>query len=108
MCTTNVTNDFGRSSVQIHPKELELKLEHQGIDAFFLNLEINLVDRHFVHKLQEESDPYTVFIARVSNTNDNMPSTISYLTFVNETFRIFSSTLRFMNRYQENDGGITK
>ena len=39
LCTLNYGNEFFKSFKKIYPKELELKIEHQGTHIIFLDLE---------------------------------------------------------------------
>ena len=48
-CCINDSNDFGKSFKEIYPTELELKVEHQGNHAPFLDLDITSEDG-FVYK----------------------------------------------------------
>ena len=50
-CNLNDDGEFGRSYQEIYPEELELKCEHHGTHATFLDLEIYIVDGIFVYKL---------------------------------------------------------
>ena len=42
--------------LRIYPKELELKLEHQGSNAKFFDLDIEIKDGVFVYKLFDKRD----------------------------------------------------
>ena len=52
-CTINDGNVFQSVYDQIYPEELELKIEHYGYHASFLNLDITIEHRVFVYKLYE-------------------------------------------------------
>ena len=45
LCVINDGDCFGRVYKNIYPEELELKLEHSGSHASFLNLNITIKDR---------------------------------------------------------------
>ena len=47
----NDHGEFSRSYQEIYPQELQLKCEHQGTHATFLDLDISIVDGVFVYKL---------------------------------------------------------
>ena len=51
MCTLNDGAEFGRCHSDIYPEELELKLEHEGSRATFLNLEIVMENGKFIDKI---------------------------------------------------------
>ena len=44
LCTINNDNEFLRSFKNIYPNELQLKIEHQGDHASFLDLDIKKGD----------------------------------------------------------------
>ena len=48
LCGINDGGEFGRSYRDIYPNELDLKLEHAGNRATFLNLDITIEDGKFV------------------------------------------------------------
>ena len=72
----NDGGEFGRTNAESYPTDLQLKPEHQGTRASFLNLDINIVDGKFVYKLPDKKDSFP-------------------LTFVGETLRIARLTLHF-------------
>ena len=45
----NDGGEFARSSEEIYPSDLELKVEHSGIHATFLNLDISISNQRFVY-----------------------------------------------------------
>ena len=48
LCAINDGGEFGKSCMDIYPKDLELKVEHQGEHATFLNLDITIKEGMFV------------------------------------------------------------
>ena len=58
LCALNGGGEFGSSICQIYPKELELKVEHQGDHATFFNLDITIEDGTFVYKLFDKSNSF--------------------------------------------------
>ena len=50
-CNLNGCGEFGRSFHLIHPSDLELKCQHHGLHATFLDVEINIENNIFVYKL---------------------------------------------------------
>ena len=58
-CNLNDGGEFGRSFHLIYPSDLELKCEHFGIHATFLDLEVNIIDKIFVYKLFDKRDSVT-------------------------------------------------
>ena len=45
LCAINDGGEFKNSHKEIYPPSLELKLEHEGNHATFLDLEINIIDK---------------------------------------------------------------
>ena len=91
----NDGGEFARSSGQIYPSELELKEEHSGIHATFLNLDISISNRRFVYKLFDKRDSFPFFIVRMPHMDSNIPKSIFYSSLVGEFLRIGRSTLLF-------------
>ena len=60
-------NDDGEFSSYdyIYPKQFELKLEHQGKHATFLDLNITIEDNIFAYKLFDKRDKFPFFIVRM-------------------------------------------
>ena len=51
LCAVNDGGEFGRTSADTYPKEIEFKLEYHGTHVFFLNPGINIMDGKFIYKL---------------------------------------------------------
>ena len=79
----------------IYPKELELKLEHQGNHATFLDLDIKIENGMFIYKLYDKRDAFPFFIVRMPHRSSNIPSSIFYGSVFSEFLRIARCTLRF-------------
>ena len=94
-CNLNDGGEFGRSFHQIYPKELELKCEHQGTHATFLDLEINVSNGTFVYKLFDKRNDFPFFIIRMPDLSGNIPSHVFYGSVMSEFLRISRSTLRY-------------
>ena len=58
-CNLNDDDEFGRSFREIYPDELELKCEHQGTHATFLQLDITIRDGIAIYKLFEKRDNFS-------------------------------------------------
>ena len=69
----NDDGEFGRSYRTIYPKELELKCEHQGNHATFLELDITIEEGRFVHKLYDKRDSFPFEIVRMPDLGGNIP-----------------------------------
>ena len=58
LCSINDGGEFGRVFKDIYPNELELKVEHEGDSASFLNLDIRVEENQFVYKLYDKRDAF--------------------------------------------------
>ena len=96
-CNLNDGGEFGRSFHQIYPKELELKCEHSGTHATFLDLEITIVDGIFVFKLFDKRNEFPFFIVRMPDLSGNIPSHVFYGSVMSEFLRIARSTLLYQD-----------
>ena len=61
LCAINDGNEF-LTFKNIYPKKLGLKVEHQGNQTLFLDLEIKIKDSVFVYKLFDKRDKFPFFI----------------------------------------------
>ena len=93
LCAINDGGEFGRSYLDIYPKELELKIEHQGEHASFLNLDITIKEGIFVYKLFDKRDSFPFSIVRMPHVDSNIPKNIFYSAMKGEFLRIARSTL---------------
>ena len=62
LCAINKDNEFLTLCKNIYPKELELRVEHQGNHASFLDLDIEIEDSVFVYKLFDKRDKFPFFV----------------------------------------------
>ena len=74
---------------------MELKCEHQGNRATFLELEITIVNGIFVYKLFDKRDEFPFEIVRMPNLEGNIPHHIFYGSFTAEILRIGRATLLY-------------
>ena len=95
LCAINDGNLFQSVYKDIYPDELELKVEHTGTRASFLNLDISIVDGIFVYRLFDKRDAFPFSIVRMPHIESNIPKSIFYSSFVGEILRITRSTLLF-------------
>ena len=93
LCAINDGNLFGEIYKDIYPEELELKLEHSGLNASFLNLDITILEGKFVYKLFDKRDAFPFSIVRMPHIESNIPETIFYSALTGEFLRIARSTL---------------
>ena len=93
LCAINDQGEFLKSHIEIYPPELELKLEHHGTSATFLDLHIEIKDNKFIYKLFDKRDKFPFFIVRLPQLNSNIPSTIFYGSIMSEFLRIARCTL---------------
>ena len=95
LCAINDGGDFGNSFLNIYPPELELKVEHEGPHATFLDLDISIAGNRFIYKLYDKRDSFNFFIVRMPQMTSNIPSTILYGSVMSEFLRIARCTLLF-------------
>ena len=95
LCALNDGGVFGQVYKDIYPNELELKVEHSGSHASFLNLDITIKDGLFVYKLFDKRDAFPFSIVRMPYVSSNIPESIFYSAMVGEFLRIARSTLLF-------------
>ena len=103
LCAINDGNLFQSVHEQIYPAELELKIEHFGTHASFLNLDISIKDGIFIYKLFDKRDAFPFSIVRMPHKDSNMPESIFYSSFVGELLRIARSTLLFVDLKSKTD-----
>ena len=94
-CNLNDGGEFGRSYREIYPSDLELKCEHEGSHATFLELDISIVDGIYVYKLYDKRDNFPFFIVRMPDYNGNIPAHVFYGSVMSEFLRIARSTKRY-------------
>ena len=95
LCALNDGGEFGRVYKDIYPSELELKVEHSGSQASFLNLDITIKEGLFVYKLFDKRDSFPFSIVRMPHISSNIPESIFYSAMIGEFLRIARSTLLF-------------
>ena len=93
LCAINDGGEFGKVYKDIYPQELELKVEHTGLHASFLNLDISISDGTFIFKLYDKRDAFPFHIIRMPHMSSNIPRSIFYSALVGEFLRIARSTL---------------
>ena len=113
----NDGGEFGRDYPMIYPGELELKCEHEGTEATYLEMEIHIENGQFIYKLFDKRDNFPFDIVRMPDLRANIPSHIFYGSFLAEVLRICRATLLyqdFLPRAKEiynrmkNQGGSTQ
>ena len=95
LCAINNNNVFSEAHHLIYPPELELKLEHQGDRATFLDLDISISENTFIYKLFDKRDAFPFTIVRMPYFTSNIPSFIFYGSFKSEILRIAKNTLNY-------------
>ena len=94
-CCINDQNEFENSYRDIYPDELQLKCEHKGNHATFLELDITIVDGIFVFKLYDKRDNFPFFIVRMPDLSGNLPEHVFYGSISSEILRIARATLNY-------------
>ena len=93
LCAINDRDEILNNYKEIYPSDLELKVEHQGDHATFLDLDITIKDGTFVYKLFDKRDAFSFFIVRMPHLSSNIPSNIFYSSIFSEILRIARCTL---------------
>lgn len=91
----NDRQEFSKSFSKIYPPSLELKLEHSGTHATFLDLDISIKDGIYIYRLFDKRDAFPFFIVRMPYFDSNIPSRIFYSSIMSEFLRIARATLLF-------------
>ena len=86
---------FGESHAEIYPAELELKCEHQGLHATYLDLDISVQDGLFVYKLFDKRDNFPFFIVRMPDLTGNIPNHVFYGSVMSEFLRVARCSMRY-------------
>ena len=93
LLTINDNGLFEASHHTIYPEGLELKLEHSGTHASFLNIDITVVENQFLYKLFDKRDTFPFQIVWMPHMNSNIPQCVFYSAIVGEFLRIGRSIL---------------
>merc|ERR1712055_637257 len=89
----NDGNKLSNSFEEIYPSDLELKCEHNGNHATFLDLDIKIDGDKFVYKFYDKRDEFPFFVVRMPDRRSNIPSYIFYGTIRSKIIRIARSIL---------------
>ena len=65
LCAINDAGVFGGSICELYSKELELKVEHLGDYATFLNLDITTKGGTFIYNLLDKRDTFPFSIVKL-------------------------------------------
>ena len=94
LCTIKDDGEFSCSYKYIYPKQLKLKLEHQGEHKTFLELNMSIDDDIFIYMLFDKRDKFPFFTVRMPYLSRNIPSPIFYVLIFSEFLRIARCTIR--------------
>ena len=94
-CNLNDFGQFKNSCQSIYPIELEVKCEHDGQHATFLELDISVKEGVFVYKLFDKRDNFPFFIVRMPDLSGNIPDHVFYGSIMSEFLRIARATLLY-------------
>ena len=100
LCSINDWGEFGRVFKDIYPNnELELKVEHEGDSASFLNLDIRVEENQLFYKLYDKRDEFPFSIVRMPYLSSNIPKKIFYSALIGEFLRIARATF-YLSDYE--------
>ena len=94
-CCINDSDEFEKSHKEIYPDELQLKCEHKGDHATFLELDISIEDDIFKYKLYDKRDAFPFYIVRMPDASGNLPHHVFYGSILSELLRIARATLQY-------------
>ena len=92
-CNLNDSGQFKTACQNIYPPELQIKCEHEGQHATFLDLDITIKDGLFVYKLFDKRDNFPFSIVRMPDLSGNIPNHVFYGSVMSEFLRIARATL---------------
>ena len=99
--TLNDGGVFSDVYKDIYPPELQLKVEHSGKHATFLNLDITVKDGVFICKLFDKRDVFPFFIVRMPYIDSIIPKLLFYFALVGEFLRIARSSLLYKDFHEK-------
>ena len=91
--TLNYGGVFNDVYKDIYPPELQIKVEHFGTYATFLNLHITVKNGVFVDKLFDNRDAVPFLIVRMPYIDSNIPKSIFHYALLGEFLRITRTSL---------------
>jgi len=94
-CNLNDSGQFKNACQNIYPPELQIKCEHDGLHATFLELDISVKDNIFVYKLFDKRDAFPFFIVRMPDLSGNIPDHVFYGSVMSEFLRIARASLLY-------------
>ena len=94
-CNLNDCSQFKNTCHTIYPPELQVKCEHEGQHATFLELDITVNNDIFVYKLFDKRDDFPFFIIRMPDLSGNIPDHVFYGSVMSEFLRIARATLLY-------------
>ena len=92
-CNLNDSGQFKNACQAIYPPDLQVKCEHEGQHATFLELDIIVQEGLFVYKLFDKRDDFPFFIVRMPDLSGNIPDHVFYGSVMSEFLRIARATL---------------
>ena len=92
-CNLNDSSQFKSACETIYPPELQVKCEHEGQHATFLDLDITIQNGLFVYKLFDKRDNFPFSIVRMPDLSGNIPDHVFYGSVMSEFLRIARATL---------------
>ena len=94
-CNLNDSGQFKSTFHTIYPPALQVKCEHEGQHATFLELDISVKDGIFLYKLFDKRDDFPFFIVRMPDLSGNIPDHVFYGSVMSEFLRIARATLLY-------------
>ena len=94
--TFNDVAVFNHVYKDIYPRKLQLKVEHSGAHATFLNLDTTVKDDGvFIYKHFDKRNTFSFFIVRMPYIDSNISKSIFYYGLVTEFLKIARTSLLY-------------
>ena len=95
LCALNDGGEFAKNHRKIYSKEMQLKKEHEGRHATFLELDVNINNSIYIYKLFDKRDDFPFSIVKMPYLSSNIPYNIFYNTILSEILRIARCSLLY-------------
>ena len=90
-------NVWSKEFLEIYPTDLELKVEHNGSHATFIDVDIFIDQGKFIYKMLDKKETFNFHIVRMPSTTSNISPIIFYSFTMSEFEIIVGSTLLLKN-----------
>ena len=92
-----ILNLWSKDFLEIYPTDLELKVEHNGSHATFIDVDISIDQGKFIYRMLDKKETFNFHIVRMPSIASNISSIIFYSFTMSEFEIIAESTLLLKN-----------